>query len=221
MKSIMKWISQIIEFITVDIWRISLQEVPGKKSFFIKQLRIFTLALKGFAEGKIQLKASSLTLYSILSVVPVIAMIFGISKGFGIQDTLKEKLLSSFQQYEQVDGHHELISWVLDSADNFLSQAKGGFIAGAGLILLFWSVMKVLGNIESSFNDIWQIKKQRSFNRKFTDYLSMMLIAPVFIFLSSGVTYFISSQFDKVVELIPFLGNFRFLLGFFNLVFCG
>ncbi len=213
MKSILKWISQIVEFITVDIWRISLQEVPRKKSFFIKQLRIFTLAMKGFAEGKVQLKASSLTLYSILSVVPVMAMIFGISKGFGIQDTLKEKLMSSFQQYEQVDGHHELISWVLDSADNFLSQAKGGFIAGAGLILLFWSVMKVLGNIESSFNDIWQIKKQRSFTRKFTDYLSMMLIAPIFIFLSSGVTYFISSQFDKVVGIIPLLENFRFLLG--------
>jgi membrane protein len=213
MKRMMKWISQVVEFITVGIWRIPLQEIPRKKSFFIKQLRIFTLASKGFTEGKVQLKAASLTLYSILSVVPVMAMIFGISKGFGIQDTLKEKLLSVFQQYEQVEGHHELVSWVLDSANNFLSQAKGGFIAGAGLVLLFWSVMKVLGNIESSFNDIWQIKKSRTFARKFSDYLAIMLIAPVFIFLSSSVTYFITGQFDKVVEIIPFLEHFRFLLG--------
>jgi membrane protein len=84
-------------------------------------------------------------------------------------------------------------------------------IAGVGMIVLFWAVMKVLGNIENSFNDIWQITKPRSYVRKLTNYLSVMLIAPVFIAAASSGTVFMSTQLNnitasvEVINLSPFV----------------
>jgi len=199
-------IKELINFITVDIWRIPLRELPKTKSFFIKQLRIILVALRGFSENKVQLRASALTFYSLLSIVPVIAMIFGIAKGFGFQDKMEKELISTFE------GHQEVLEYILDFSQRLLVHAKGGFIAGAGLLLLIWSVMKVLGNIESSFNSIWQIKKSRVLIRKFSDYLTMMLIAPIFILVSSSVTVFITTQFEKFAQDYVFLEHLHFLL---------
>ena len=197
---------ELINFITTDIWRIPLRELPKTKSFFIKQLRIILLALRGFSENKVQLRASALTFYSLLSIVPVVAMIFGFAKGFGFQDKLEQELISTFE------GQQQVLEYILDFSQRLLENTKGGFIAGAGVILLIWSVMKVLGNIESSFNSIWQIKKSRVFIRKFSDYLTMMLIAPIFILLSSSVTVFLTTQFERFVQDYAFLEHFHFLL---------
>lgn len=209
MERISTLIKELIDFITTDIWRIPLRELPKTKSFFIKQLRIILLALRGFAENKVQLRASALTFYSLLSIVPVVAMIFGIAKGFGFQDKLQQELIKAFE------GQQEVLEYILDFSQRLLENAKGGFIAGAGVVLLFWAVMKVLGNIESSFNSIWQIKKPRAFIRKFSDYLTMMLIAPIFILLSSSVTVFITTHFEKFAENYAFLEHLRFLLSLF------
>jgi membrane protein len=212
MKKHEEWLSKGLRFITHDIWVIPLKEIPRQKSFLIRQLRILVIAFRGYREGNVQLKASALTFYTILSVVPLIAMVFAIGKGFGIQDTLRDKVFQFFQQYKQVEGHNELINWVLDSADKFIQSASGGYIAGAGLVLLIWAVMQLLSHIETAFNDIWQIKKSRVFTRKLSDYLSIMLFAPIFLFLSSSFTYFVTNQFDKIVQAVPFLENLRFLL---------
>jgi len=206
MEKIGTLIKELINFITTDIWRIPLRELPKTKSFFIKQLRIILLAVRGFSENKVQLRASALTFYSLLSIVPVIAMIFGIAKGFGFQDKLKQELISI------LEGQQEVLEYILDFSQRLLENAKGGFIAGAGVLLLLWSVMKLLGNIESSFNSIWQIKKPRVFIRKFSDYLTMMLIAPIFILISSSVTVFITTQFDKFATDYAILEHLRFLL---------
>jgi len=206
MERISTLIKELIDFVTVDIWRIPLRELPKTKSFFIKQLRIILLALRGFAENKVQLRASALTFYSLLSIVPVVAMIFGIAKGFGFQNKLQQELIRIFE------GQEEVLQYILDFSQRLLENAKGYTIAGIGIILLFWSVMKLLGNIESSFNSIWQIKKSRAFIRKFSDYLTMMLIAPVFILLSSSVTVFVTTQFDRFASEYAFLEHMRFLL---------
>jgi len=91
-------------------------------------------------------------------------------------------------------------------------------IAGIGLALLFWSVIKVLGHIEGSFNEIWEIKTPRSFGRKFSDYLSIMLISPILVIMSSSVTVFITTQIKLITEKIALLGFFSPLI-FFTLKF--
>jgi len=141
--------SKMINFIKTDIWRIRIKSLPRKKSFFIKQLRILLLATRGFGQDKCPLQASALTFYSILSIVPVVAMAFGIAKGFGFQKLL-EKLL-----FEKFPGQEEVMIQVVDFARSLLENTKGGMIAGIGIVFLFWTVIKLLSNIERSFNDIW------------------------------------------------------------------
>lgn len=192
-------IKKIIHFITTEIWRIDVKSYPPVLGFFLRQLRIIVLAVKEFRVNRIQLRASALTYYSLLSIVPIAAMAFGIAKGFGFESRLEEQLR------ESVSGQEELanvVEYVLEFATSMLKNINGGVIAGVGVILLLWSVMKVFGNIENSFNVIWQIRRGRPFARKFADYLSMMLIAPILFFLSSTITGYISNAAANTESVI-------------------
>jgi membrane protein len=85
-------------------------------------------------------------------------------------------------------------------------------MAAVGLGILFFTVMKVLGHIEESFNEIWQVSKERSFSRKFTDYFAIMLIAPFFVILSNIVTVFLTTQIELLTLQIRLLGFFSPLI---------
>lgn len=198
--------SRAVGFTQRDIWRIRVTELPPGKSFFIKILRVLILSIRGFDEDKCQLRASSLTFYSLISIVPVAAMVFGIAKGFGF-----EKMLQS-QLQEKLAGHEEVFDKIVQFSHSLLENTKGGLLAGVGLVILFWAVIKVLGQIEDSFNDIWGIKEQRTIGRKFGDYLSVMLIGPVMIVLSSSVTVFVASQATLLMDKIALLGLFKPLI---------
>jgi membrane protein len=197
---------KIKEFLEKGIWKIRLKGKPAGKIFFIKQLRIVLIAVRGFTEDKVQLRASALTFYTLLSVVPVLAMVFGIAKGFGFEEHLKTLL------QEKLSEHKEILGEIITFADRALKNVKGGFIAGTGLVVLIWSVMKVLGNIENAFNNIWQIKKSRGFSRKFSDYLSLVVVAPILVFVSSGFTVTQDNSFIQG-NLLLYLGPlFKFLI---------
>lgn len=195
--------SKIINFIEKDIWKIRSKDYSRSKSFFIKQLRILILAVRGFFEDNCILRASALTFYSLLSIVPVVAMAFGIAKGFGFQKLLEQQL------YEKFPGQEEVMIQIVHYAHSLLENTKGGMIAGIGVAFLFWAVIKLLGNIERSLNAIWRINKLRTFGRKFSDYLSIIIISPILVILSSSVTVFITTQITLITEKIALLGIFN------------
>jgi membrane protein len=199
-------IGKLISFLTTDIWRIRTKKLSGTKSLLLKPLMIIVLAFRSFNEDKCQLRASALTFYSLLSIVPVVAMAFGIAKGFGFEKMLEKVLL------EKLPGQEEVITQVIAFAQSMLENTKGGMIAGIGVAILFWTVIKVLGNIEKSFNDIWGIKTARSMGRKFSDYLSIMLICPLLFIISSSITVLIASQIKLIVEKVSLLGMFSPLI---------
>ncbi len=198
-------IKKIIDFLRNDLWRIPLNELSPYRSFLYKQLKIIYLSIKGFIEDKIQLRASALTLFSLLSIVPVLAVAFGIAKGFGFENRLNEQLSTAFTTEDQ----KVVLEQVIKFANNMLENTKGGLIAGIGIIFLFWSVMKLLGHIESAFNQIWQIKRSRTFFRKFADYFSFMLFAPILMLLSSGFTVFMG-KLTGDIELLSYISPFLF-----------
>lgn len=200
--TIQSWITTAIEFITVDIWRLRLEDLPFGKSFAVKQLRIMLLTLRGFDEDKCFSRASSLTFNTLLSIVPVAAILFGVAKGFGFETMLKREL------FEKIPGEaqQEVLLWVFEFAESLLEVTKGGVIAGIGIVILFWSVINVLSQIEGALNDIWEIKESRSWGRKFSDYLAIMLLSPLFILLSSSVTVYIQTQITELTNQFKLLG---------------
>ena len=181
-----------------------------KRIFLIKQLRIIVLAGRGFLNDKVQLRAASLTLYTLLSIIPVVAIGLAIAKGFGLDQNLVDTITNSkeFQSYK------ETLTPLLEKAQLTVQATRGGYIAGVGVIILFWSVISLLSQIESSFNHIWQITSSRPWHRKFTDYLTIMLIAPILLVLSSSITVFVSTQLSDFMEKAPILSSFKWIISF-------
>ena len=201
-------ISNLMSFVRTDIWLIRLDDLPFGRSFLIKQLRMIILAFRGYDEDRCLLRASSLTFYTLLSIVPVVAMFFGVAKGFGFERRLQKQL------FERFPGQEEILNQVINFANSMLEQTRGGLIAGVGLLILFWSVLKVLGHIEMALNDIWGIKESRSWGRKFSDYLSIMLISPVLVLMSGSATVFITTQITQITQKVELLGVISPLISF-------
>ncbi|HJX72019.1 MAG TPA: YihY/virulence factor BrkB family protein, partial [Bacteroidales bacterium] len=193
-------LKKVRDFLEKDIWHLSLKGKHRGFRWVIQQVRIYILASRGFAKDNVQLRASALTFYTLLSIVPVLALIFGIAKGFGFKEYLETTLS------QNLSGQQAVLKEVMAFADKMLTNVKGGFIAGTGLVVLIWTVMNLLGNIESSFNIIWQIKKSRGFSRKLSDYVSLIVIAPILIFLSSGFTISQINDYFNNTFIISYIG---------------
>ncbi len=208
MGNLVTWVLAQIKRINDAIWHTPISEISKGKTFLIRQVRIIVIAARGFSADKVQLRASALTFYSLLSVIPVAAIAFAIAKGFGLDKNLEDLITKEFSS------HQEILNWLLSSARSALEETRGGYLAGVGMVILFWSVMSLLDHIENSFNHIWQIRSARPWYRKFTDYLTIMLIAPVFIILSSSMTVFISTYLTEFMERAPILDYFKPLVSF-------
>ncbi|MDD5628351.1 MAG: YihY/virulence factor BrkB family protein [Elusimicrobia bacterium] len=196
----MSILDRFMNFLARDLWRIRAKDLPRSRSLLIQPLRVVLRAWRGFDEDKCRLRASALTFYTLLSMVPVMAMAFGIAKGFGIEKLLERVLLDKLQ------GHEKIAAQIIAFADKFLQNTSGGLIAGIGVAVLFWTVVQVLGNIEASFNDIWGVRQGRTLMRKLADYLSIMLICPVLLIVSSSATIFVASRVHTFLNDLSFLG---------------
>ncbi|MHC4690816.1 MAG: YihY/virulence factor BrkB family protein, partial [Planctomycetota bacterium] len=192
-------VSRAVKFLTEDIWRISLNEYSRTKSFFIRQLRVIVLAARGFDEDKCSFRASGLTFYMLISIVPIIAMMFGIAQGFGLQARLKEQIQT------RLAGQEEIANKLIQFSSTLLEKSPGGIIAGVGIIFLLWAVIKVLSHIEKSFNEIWGVTTHRSFGRKFSDYLSFMLVCPILLVIAGSITAAIRGGILEMREDLPIL----------------
>jgi membrane protein len=206
MANIVTVFKKVSHFLNHQIWQIRLDKLDKRQGFLYKQLRIFTLAIKGFNEDNCMLKSTALTYYTLFSIVPIIALAFAIAKGFGYQEVMQQQLLQNFQDQKDV------LLQAFVYADKMLSSAKGGVIAGVGVVLLLWSVMSLLGNIENTFNEIWEIKRDRTWTRKITDYLSIMLIAPVFLIISGGLTVGLQSGINSFLSDTFIVGPLSLIL---------
>jgi len=204
----LSWVLQKIKQINEFIWHTSISDISRGKSFVIRQLRIIVLAARGFMNDRVQLRASSLTLYTMLSLIPFVAIAFGIAKGFALDQKLQELLVNEFKSQPEV------LTWILNQANSAIQATSGGYIAGIGLIILIWSVMSLLDQIESSFNHIWQIDASRPWLRKFTDYIAIMIFSPIFLILSSSITVFISTELSDFMARSSILEFFKPLIVF-------
>lgn len=206
MATLKQRIRGIIQFIEVDIWRIKLDSTNKWRAFWLRQIRVIVLAAKGFVRDEVALKSSALTYFTLLSIVPVIALAFGISQGFGfdIKKSISDLLV----------GQEEVVRYSFDYAEEMLENARGGVVAGVGLIVLLYTVLRLLNSIEETFNDIWEIKKQRSLQRKISEYTAILLISPILVFFSSSLTVLASSEVENLTRQIELLNLFAPLILF-------
>ena len=108
-----------------------------------------------------------------------------------------------------------MISRVIDFARSLLENTKGGLIAGIGVLLLFWSAVKVLNHIEATLNHIWKVHA-RSTIRKFTDFLSIMIISPLLVVVSSSVNVYITAEITAMAGKLALLQAASPVIFFFS-----
>ena len=193
---------KIMDYFHVGLWQQKTElEEQRFQAQLIRYLKIFTLSVQAFIKDNASLRASALTMYTLLSIVPVIAMLFGIAKGFGFEQLLEQRLL------DQAPEQNALIEKLFDMAKHLLDSTKGGVVAGFGIVLLFWTVLKVISNIEESFNHIWDVHKPRTPGRKLSDYLSLMLLAPLLLIASSSISVYVQTQLFSLIHSIALPGT--------------
>jgi len=183
----MKQLKTIKYFFTNGIWEIDTNNAKPLTKHSLNFLKVIILAFKGYSTDKCPMRASSLTYFSLLSIVPVIAVGFAIAKGFGLENLLENQI------QEALAAQKEVTVYLLDFSKSLLSSTKGGALAVISVIFLFYTVVRLFHQIEISFNIIWKVEKSRNFIRKFTDYLTIILIAPVLIIVSGTANIYITT----------------------------
>ncbi len=187
-------ILEIVHFFTIGIWRITENELTKSKRLTILLLKKIILSLKGFFEDSLMLKASALTYNTMLAIVPILALIIAIGKGFGLQSHIESFVSGLFAT------NQELQPYVMNFVSNYLNQAHGGLFVGIGVALLLWSVMSMFRQIENNFNDVWNVRKSRSIVRQFTTHLSLMLVVPILIVVATSLSKMIDPYISYMTQ---------------------
>lgn len=208
MQKLILFFIKAFQFLTHGIWSITEHELSRTRRFGYRFIRIIILAVRGFIDERLNVKASALTYSILFAIVPMIALLVGIGRGFGVEKLIEQSLQDSF--FAQAN----LIPYVMAAVGRYLESTQAGIFVGIGLAILIVSVMNFFIQVELAFNSIWQVKKSRSIVRQFTLYFSAMLIAPILIVLSSGFTIYInnilatSSIFSYFSPFIQFILKF-------------
>lgn len=194
------------KFLTNDIWRITDNEVTRLKYTFYTIIKTVYLTVDRFTKDNLVDRASALTYSTLLAIVPILAILFAIARGFGFANLVEHQLHGIF------GGVNETTETILQFVDSYLAQAKSGIFIGIGLVMLLWTVLNLTGNIEYAFNKIWQVNKQRSMYRRITDYFSMFLLLPLLIVISAGLNIFMSTFLKEMENFIMLAPFFKFLV---------
>lgn len=185
-------LKKLIYFFQHGIWHKDDVAEAGKEKWYVRAAKIAVYTVKGLTEHDVGVRAAALTFFTLMSIVPVAALIFGVIKGFGLEGSLTDYLYDNFGQYR------EAIDYVLQFADNMLSRVRGGVVAIVGFAVLLWSVVQVFGNIENAFNNIWEVRKQRSLARKFSDYVAVVFVAPILWLISNSLLSTMRQSIESV-----------------------
>lgn len=201
-------IAKILHFVTVEVWSINKKKISDRKFKLIRLLQIIILSVKAFLQKRCVEKASALTYYTVLSLVPLAAMAYGIAKGFGFDQYMENYLISLFSDKQ------DIVDMILEFSESMLARTQGGLIAGVGIVVLLWSVIKVMSNIESAFNEIWSVDKQRTITRKVSDYITIVLLAPFCLIISYSVTSYITDWIAETALSVEWVNRFNGLISF-------
>lgn len=171
------------------------------------------ITIDHFINNNLGSYASALTYNTTLAVVPVLAIIFAIARGFGFDSVIESRLRTSLDSFGP-----EITTLVLDFVERYLQHTKSGVFLGVGLLLLFYTLVNLTMNIETAFNTVWQVSNSRNIYRRISDYISVFLLLPILMIITNGVNVAmltleswlsdylaLGSMFHVIVVLVPFL----------------
>ena len=184
--------SDITRFLRYDMWRRTNTEFTGffqRLGYII--IRTIVLVIRGFGSKNLNDKAKSLTYSLIFAIVPILAMIVAVAKGFGVADVIEVQLNKSFL------GDTGLVPTIMEMVDRYLETAQEGLFIGIGILILLWAVYSFFQSVEQAFNGIWNVRKSRSILHQLTTYIAIVVLIPVLIVCSAGINIFLQTTIES------------------------
>ena len=199
-------------YISEGVWTKERHEYNSKfMRWFSGQIQVFVFTIRSFGQNQMVVRSAGLTYYTLLAIVPLVAVIFGVLKGFGYEDRIEVYLERVLPHFGQLSGQ------ITDWARNMFTETRGGWIAAIGLVIFLWSVIRVFMSIEDSFNYIWEVRRRRSIARKMSDYIAVMIIGPIVWLIFFTVGDQVETALDNLVRgtfLWPLLTGIKALIPF-------
>ena len=176
---------RVLKFIMIDIWHLDLSELSVMKARIIKYLKVFIMTVRGFTTDKANIQAHSLTYYSTMSLVPLVAVVFAVTKGFGYGNEMETLI------YKYFEGNEQIINYLLKFADNIIVSLENGLFGFITFIILISAVIYLMLNIEMAFNDVWKVSGGRPLHKRLIFYPILLMSFPfiLLIFMSFGLIY--------------------------------
>lgn len=200
-------LKSLFNYLRKDVWHLDKSDEKRKNLFFINIIKAFMLTYRNVNISMLMTRASALTYSTLLSIIPLLAVLFGIASGFGFQDIVRDQVSSFFL------GQEKILERSMDYTEKSIEYAHEGVFIGVGLLLLFYTVISLMMDIENAFNSIWGVQG-RSLYRMFTDYLALLIILPIFLVVNAGLNIFLSSVDLGIISFVttPFIKIAPFLL---------
>lgn len=176
------------QYVSTDIWRDEADSMP------VRIIKTLNLSVRSFLNHDIQTQACAMTYRTLLAIVPALALLFAIGRGFGLQSYITKELYAIFPAQRRA------VEYAMNFVDSYLSQSSEGIFVGVGIGFLLWTLISLISNIEDTFNLIWGVKQGRSYGRKITDYTAMLLILPVLLICIGGLTVMLSSSIRALFD---------------------
>lgn len=193
-------IGRIWRWLEHELWQLELASHSKLAWGFVRAARLGMIAARGFFEKRCAMQAMALTYITVFSLPPMLAFAFSAAKGFNAYTTLKERAIDPFldrtfglRGQAATEGIAQMRS-AIDQIFAFVEQTPVGALAGVSLVVTLYAVIKLLGAIERSFNDVWGVRRARTLVRKFTDYVAIAFVTPLFLVLATGVTILLQSE---------------------------
>lgn len=190
-----------------SIWGLRDEDLPPVKRFVLRLKKICFIAWRDPFNQQILNHASALSYKFILSLIPMLAMIFSIAKGFGIQDKIEPLLL------EKTLGG-EIASDLIPKIIQYVNNTNVAALGSIGLVFILYTAISMLSQIESSFNQIWTVTQPRTLVRKISDYLAILTISPLLLAVTIGLPTTLQSHIitQKLLEIGLLAGAMKLFL---------
>ena len=181
------------------VWEQNPEEMTWVKRALLRQLQTAVLVARDFYGNRCLLRASALTYYTMLSLVPLLALTFALLKAFGVQNQLQPLILEKLNV-----GGGDIANIIVD----YINNTQVAQMGAVGLVFLLIAVVSLLTNIEEAFNDIWGIDQLRPSLRRFSDYLSVILVGPVLLIGAISMTSsLVSHSFTQRLIEMQMIGS--------------
>ncbi len=202
-KKIVHGYERLYKFLSHDIWVLDFTELSKVKARFMRYLKVSILTIKGISTDKIGIQAASLSFFSALAAVPLVALLFAVTGGFGIHKWFENVLYSTFTESE------ERIQMLLTFAENIIKTGQSGIYGAISFAVFLWTIIILMQNIEKSFNGIWKVEKARSFIKRFTYYIGLMILIPFFVLAFLWAAVMFTSSLETYIPDLAFLSGIK------------